>query len=947
MITINDAIQNNSPKSLDAKYLFNGITSYSSLSQVNTKILSVYRSIGLTVNINNVEYWYASGITDNNLVPKFPGQIQSDWNQSLSTALDYIKNKPTFANIAFTGSYTDLSNTPLPLNLIAGTGVTITGSYPNITITAPGSGSGTVTSVAMTVPTGLTISGSPVTTSGTLAITTTLNGPVRGTGSGFTTGAISLTAEVSGILTKPNGGTGTATPALVAGTNITITGTWPNNTINSSAGGGTVTSVQLAVPSAFSVSGGPITGAGTITIAATGTTAQYIRGDGSLATLPAGGSVSSVNLTMPSGFTVTGSPITSTGTLAVGTTLNGNLRGNGSGFVVGNVSLTSEVTGILPIVNGGNGTSTPTLTAGTNISLSGSWPNYTINNTQAISLTSTQIGFGSGSNLLTSAASLVYNSSQKVVSVGSSVSTDMAGFTAVNDVSGNLSMFVGGSSASYSDIAGIQTTATNGLIFLSSAGTGTIRINQSGNITIFGLATALTPPTTTGTTKMLVVDVNGLVSTATIPGGGGGGTVTSVGVSMPSAFTVSGSPITSSGTIAVTGAGSTSQYIRGDGTLNSFPAIPAQVNLSAGANISITGSYPNLTVTGATPTGFILDQFSVDQPANFKIGGQGQAHNTTWIGYVSALQGLVEATLNGNSFTAGAFSGGAYSFNKGTIAGNTTVPNSAAFGGGYSVLNLTSTANGTFTITQGTQPEYIRTASAFLAQVNYSKYANTIASAITHVAAIHVLSPYQDDNPVSQTWLTTTNYYGLLIGDQTEHVRGGPGAAVFTNKWALYQSGPSDLNYLAGDTTFNKLAGSGDRPVYADSTGKLKIGTLPASPILVTYGDLVSTTTTSTLASYTTPNDGVIRSYEAQLYVNVNTLSGSLNAQVQYTNESGTSTAMTYFPQGATSAGLATGANALPSITLRASPNTTISIVVIKVSGSANYNASASLLKIR
>jgi len=35
-----------------------------------------------------------------------------------------------------------------------------------------------------------------------------------------------------------HGGTGTATPALVAGTNITITGSWPNNTINASGGGG-------------------------------------------------------------------------------------------------------------------------------------------------------------------------------------------------------------------------------------------------------------------------------------------------------------------------------------------------------------------------------------------------------------------------------------------------------------------------------------------------------------------------------------------------------------------------------------------------------------------------------------------------------------------------------------------------------------------------------------
>lgn len=54
-------------------------------------------------------------------------------------------------------------------------------------------------------------------------------------------------------------------------------------------------------------------------------------------------------------------------------------------------------------------------------------------------------------------------------------------------------------------------------------------------------------------------------------GGGGSGTVTSVDLTMPSAFSVSGNPITTAGTLAVTGAGLVSQYIRGDGSLANFP----------------------------------------------------------------------------------------------------------------------------------------------------------------------------------------------------------------------------------------------------------------------------------------------------------------------------------------------------------------------------------------
>lgn len=42
----------------------------------------------------------------------------------------------------------------------------------------------------------------------------------------------------TGILAIAGGGTGTSSPGLVAGTNISITGSWPNQTINSSGGGG-------------------------------------------------------------------------------------------------------------------------------------------------------------------------------------------------------------------------------------------------------------------------------------------------------------------------------------------------------------------------------------------------------------------------------------------------------------------------------------------------------------------------------------------------------------------------------------------------------------------------------------------------------------------------------------------------------------------------------------
>jgi len=72
--------------------------------------------------------------------------------------------------------------------------------------------------------------------------------------------------------------------------------------------------------------------------------------------------------------------------------------------------------------------------------------------------------------------------------------------------------------------------------------------------------------------------------------------VTSVGLSMPSAFTVTNSPVTTSGNISVVGAGSVSQYIRGDGSLADFP----QGGGGGGASVNyyLNGSVSQGTIGG-------------------------------------------------------------------------------------------------------------------------------------------------------------------------------------------------------------------------------------------------------------------------------------------------------------------------------------------------------------
>lgn len=92
---------------------------------------------------------------------------------------------------------------------------------------------------------------------------------------------------------------------------------------------GTVSSVGLAMPSIFSVTGSPVTGKGTITASLVNQTSNVVFAGPSsgasaapafrslvTADLPAGtGTVTSVNLSMPSIFSVAGSPITTQGTI--------------------------------------------------------------------------------------------------------------------------------------------------------------------------------------------------------------------------------------------------------------------------------------------------------------------------------------------------------------------------------------------------------------------------------------------------------------------------------------------------------------------------------------------------------------------------------------------------------------------------------------------------------
>ena len=136
-----------------------------------------------------------------------------------------------------------------------------TGSYNDLT-NKPTIPSGTVTSVAASAGTGISVSGSPITSSGTITITNTA--PDQ-------TVALTAGTGISTSGTYPNFTITNSAPdqtvALTQGGTTTITGTYPNFTISSADQYvGTVTSVAATVPTGLSVSGTPVTSSGTLAI---------------------------------------------------------------------------------------------------------------------------------------------------------------------------------------------------------------------------------------------------------------------------------------------------------------------------------------------------------------------------------------------------------------------------------------------------------------------------------------------------------------------------------------------------------------------------------------------------------------------------------------------------------------------------------------------------------
>ena len=108
--------------------------------------------------------------------------------------------------------------------------------------------------------------GSAVVSSSLTSVGTISTGTWNGTAIGVAYGGTGLTAAPTNGQLAIGNGTGYTLATLTAGSNITITEASGSITIDSTAGNGTVTSVDIATGTGLSSTGGPITTSGTITL---------------------------------------------------------------------------------------------------------------------------------------------------------------------------------------------------------------------------------------------------------------------------------------------------------------------------------------------------------------------------------------------------------------------------------------------------------------------------------------------------------------------------------------------------------------------------------------------------------------------------------------------------------------------------------------------------------